>query len=287
MRLLVTGAGGQVGGALAAMAPCLALTRAELDVTDAARVDRVVGGERPEVIVNCAAYTDVDRAEDEPALAEAVNRDGPAHLAAAADRVGAALVQLSTDFVFDGEKGSDYHESDAPRPLNTYGRSKLAGERAVRDATRRHVVLRTAWVFAPRGRNFVLTMRRLADQGRREISVVADQFGGPTAADDIARAALAIAEVVRGQGFEDWGVYHFSGRPAVSWHGFARAILADRPEVRVSAIGSEAWPTRARRPGRVVLGGDRIVAVFGLRAPDWRPALDATLARIEAEGHSP
>ncbi len=278
MTVLVTGASGQVGRALGQAMACLGLARCDLDITDEAAVEAAVRRARPAVIVNCAAYTDVEGAEDDEAGALRINGEGAANLARAAARHGAILVQLSTDFVFDGAKSTDYMEDDEPAPLNAYGRTKLAGEEAVRRHAPRHVVLRTAWVFDGQGRNFVRAMRRLADEGRRELTVVCDQVGGPTAAADIAAAISRIVEVAGGHGFDAWGTYHHAGRPAVSWHEFAKAILADHPEIAVEPIASADWPARARRPARAVLGGERLASVFGLAPPDWRPALRRALA---------
>ena len=242
-RLLILGAQGQVGAALAAHAqaagiPCDALTRAECDITERAAVARAVAGGG--FVVNCAAYTAVDRAEVEAATAQAVNAAGAGNVAAACAQAGVPLVHLSTDYVFDGESRAPMREDDPPRPLSVYGRSKLAGEVAVRDLHRAHVILRTSWVFSAHGQNFVKTMLRLA-QARSQLRVVDDQIGGPTAADDIAQAILAVVAIASRPGFAGWGTYHFSGAPPVSWCAFARAILANRG-VEVVPIATADYP---------------------------------------------
>jgi len=288
VTLLVTGANGQVGHALAAMASAdleiVALGRARLDVTDADAVRRLVEAHAPDAVVNAAAYTAVDRAEGEPDLAFAVNRDGPAHLAGACAEAGIPLLHVSTDYVFDGAKEGPYTEDDPVAPLGVYGRSKWEGEEAVRERLDRHVILRTAWVFSDHGHNFVKTMLRLARE-REVLRVVADQHGGPTAASDIADALVAVArQVVAAPG--RWGTYHVAGRPATTWHGFAEAIVEEARRhgpvaVRaVEPIPTAAYPTPARRPAHSVLDTAKITAAFGVEAPDWRPALARVVARL-------
>ena len=291
LRLLIPGAHGQVGRALAALAaregvPTVALSRADLDVTDPAAVDQAVAaqvaGEGPLVVVNAASYTAVDRAESEPAAAFAVNRDGPAHLARACRRHGAALVHLSTDYVFDGESDTPYAEADPAHPLAVYGASKWAGEEAVREALDAHAILRTAWVISARPGNFATTMARLARE-RDALRVVADQWGHPTPASSVAGAALALARRL-GAG-EAVGTVHLGGEPATTWHGLAEAIVAGMRErgvrvaERVEPIPTEAYPTAARRPRNGLLNLARARAL-GLDVPDWRGGLDTILDQI-------
>ena len=216
MKILVTGANGQVGHALveAGGEQVVGLGRAALDITDRAAVQRAVAQHAPDVVVNAAAYTAVDRAESEPERAHWVNRDGPAHLAETCADAGIPLVHLSTDYVFDGTKGAPYTEADATNPLGVYAQSKVAGEEAVRERLDRHVILRTSWVFGAHGANFVRTILRLMGE-RETLRVVADQHGNPTAATDIARAALDIAEQIE-RGHTSWGTYHFAGQPATT-----------------------------------------------------------------------
>ncbi|MGE5270300.1 MAG: dTDP-4-dehydrorhamnose reductase, partial [Thiohalocapsa sp.] len=228
MKLLILGAGGQVGHELCRRAwpqsyRIAAFTHAELDIARREAVAAAVPREAPDVVVNAAAYTAVDRAESETDRAWAGNCTGPLNLAAACRDAGIPLVHLSTDYVFDGSKEGPYREDDAVRPLGAYGQSKEAGERAVRGLLPQHVILRTAWVYSAHGNNFVKTMLRLAD-GRPVLRVVADQVGSPTSAADI---AAAIARIVRqiAAGEARWGTYNFAGAGAVSWHGFAEAIF--------------------------------------------------------------
>lgn len=289
MHLLVTGANGQVGHALAGMvAPDLVITaldRAGLDITDRDAVLRAVRVQHPDVVVNAAAYTAVDQAEREPERAFAVNRDGPAHLAEACEEVGIPLLHLSTDYVFDGTKGGAYTEEDPVAPLGVYGQSKWAGEEAVRAQTERHVILRTAWVFSDHGANFVKTMLRLGRE-REMLRVVADQHGGPTAAADIAAALLAIARQVTADPGR-WGTYHFAGQPPTTWYGFAAAIFEEARRYgplavhAVTPITTAEYPTPAQRPANSVLATDRIEAAFGASAPDWRASLARTVARLQ------
>jgi dTDP-4-dehydrorhamnose reductase len=286
MTALVVGAGGQVGRELVLRAPqgasVAAFDRAGLDVTDGAAVERAVAEHRPALVLNAAAYTAVDRAEEEPGRAFAVNRDGAAHLAAACARHGAALLHLSTDYVFDGTKAGPYGEDDPASPLGVYGRSKWEGEEAIRRALDRHVIVRVAWVFGPHGRNFVKTMARLA-AGREELRVVADQRGGPTPAPAIADALWHIARQI-GSGREGWGTFHFCGAPATTWHGLAEAAIDAARALgpvaceRVLPIATADYPTPAARPANSVLACDRIRGSWGVAQPDWREHVAETVA---------
>jgi dTDP-4-dehydrorhamnose reductase len=276
--ILVTGARGQVGAALARLAqrPVVALDRARLDITDEAAVRAAVAASGAAAVINAAAFTDVDRAEDEPRLAHAVNADGPAHLAAACDHAGIPLIHISTDYVFDGEAGRPYREDDPVRPINAYGESKLAGEAAIRDRLAHHVIARTSWVYAPDHRNFVTTIARLARE-RETLQVVADQLGTPTPAEGLARALLAIAERAIGASGElPWGTFHLAGRPAVSRYELALAVLAaerERGPVACRAIepvASGAFPTRAARPANTALDASRALELWGVEVGEWR-----------------
>ena len=271
MRILLLGRDGQVGRELArSLAPLgevSALGRAQLDLSDAARVSATVRAASPEVIVNAAAYTAVDRAESEPQLAFAVNASGPAVLAAEAARLGALLVHYSTDYVFDGAKAGAYVEDDAPHPLNVYGSSKLAGERAIVAAACRHLLLRTSWVYGPHGSNFMLTILRAARE-RPELRVVDDQVGAPTSSAALARAT---AQVLRA-GAE--GLYHMSAAGKTSWCGFARAILARAGlHTPVVAIRSEEYRAAARRPRNSLLDNSRLRAACGVALAPWEEGL--------------
>jgi dTDP-4-dehydrorhamnose reductase len=288
MKILVFGAGGQIGREVcrAAWPPryaILPLDRKAVDITKSAAVSAMLDRETPDLAINLAAFTAVDRAESEPEAAWAVNCAGAAHIAAACDESATPLIHLSTDYVFDGRKTEPYREEDAVGPLGVYGRSKEAGERAVRAAAARHVILRTAWVFGAYGANFVKTMLRLAAQ-RPVLRVVADQRGCPTAAADIAAALIVIAEYIE-RSEAKWGTYHFVGAGAASWHGFAEAIfdlaapqLAARPQVE--PISTDQYPTPARRPMNSVLDCRKIAEAFGIRPPPWRAGLASVVREV-------
>lgn len=291
MRVLVTGANGQVGRELAA-ATWPAQTELEvhgrdtLDIADRASVEDRVAAARPDVVINAAAYTAVDKAEEEPEAAFRANRDGPANLARACQTHGAALLHVSTDYVFDGTKDGAWAESDPVRPLGTYGRSKADGEQAVRAALERHVILRTAWVHSRHGHNFVRTMLRVGAQ-RDQMQVVDDQIGCPTAAADIAAALIAIARQLV-DGPAHYGTYHFCGREPVSWHGFAEAIFdlaaphwGRRPAV--AKITSDQWPTPTERPANSVLDCQALGRDYGIPAADWRSSLRPIVQALLAE----
>lgn len=284
MNILLTGARGQLGWelrrTLASLGEVTALDSRALDLTDADAIRRVVRERAPRVIVNPAAYTAVDRAESEADLAHAVNATAPGVLAEEAERLGATLIHYSTDYVFDGSGDRPWREDDASAPLNVYGASKLAGERAIQASGCRHLIFRTSWVYGARGANFLLTMRRLMRE-RPELKIVADQTGAPTWCRDLAEAsALALAQIVSPARGADkpgpWGVYHMTNAGATSWHGFAEAILAlDPPDTRprLLPIPSSEYPTPARRPHNSRLDNGKLARVFGLRLPDWRASL--------------
>lgn len=287
MRVLVTGARGQVGAAFAAAAPknwtIVALARADLDVGDKDQVAAVVGDARPDLVFNAAAYTAVDRAESEPEAAFRANRDGAAHLAAAAAKAGARMVHVSTDFVFAGESGRAYRPDDEANPGCVYGASKLAGERSVRAVAPDALIVRTAWVYAVRGNNFVRSMLRLMAE-RGEVRVVADQIGTPTSAGALAGGVLGLI----GAGAR--GVWHYTDAGVASWYDFAVAIaeeaaaaglLARAP--RVIPITTADYPTAARRPAFSVLDKSRTWEMLGGPAPHWRDSLRRVLGEIVAE----
>jgi dTDP-4-dehydrorhamnose reductase len=291
VKVLTTGGGGQVGTELArrggaCQADVTALTRADLDITDLAAVRAVVRRARPDVMVNAAAYTAVDKAESEPDAAFAANRDAPGAIAAICAELAIPLIHISTDYVFDGGKTGAYRETDPVQPLGVYGASKEAGERAVRDAWGRHVILRTSWVYAAHGGNFVRTMLRVG-AARDTLPVVDDQTGAPTFAGDIADAVLAIAGRIAGAGQQDgaWGTYHYTARGQTTWHGFADAIFASaettlgrRPVLE--AIPTSAYPTPAQRPVNSVLDCAKIDAAFAPPRRDWREGLAEVLGDL-------
>ena len=277
-RVLVVGRTGQVGTALAAALPAtgwpfVVMEAPELDLTDAASIEAAVAAARPDVVVNAAAYTAVDAAESQVELAYAINARGPGLLAAAADRAGAAMLHFSTDYVFDGSRGP-WGEDDAPAPLGVYGASKLAGERAVAAANPRHIILRTSWVCSATGQNFLKTMLRLAET-RDELRVVSDQLGAPTFADDLADAVVRLVPALAaGQGL---GLFHLTGAPWTSWHGFAEAIFAARPGPRLLPITTADYPTPARRPADGRLDCGKIRAVHGIEQSDWRRGMERAM----------
>jgi dTDP-4-dehydrorhamnose reductase len=292
VRILVFGATGQVGHEVCRAAwpgsyEILALDHAAADIAKPTEVSAVIAQRRPDLVINLAAYTAVDRAEGEPETAWAVNCAGAAHIAAACGESTTALIQLSTDYVFDGAKSGPYREDDEVNPLGVYGQSKEAGERAVRAAMARHVILRTAWVYSAKGTNFVTTILRLGAE-RPVLRVVADQRGCPTAAADIATALVAIAaEIERGKAV--WGTFHHAGSGITSWHGFAEEIidLATRwgawpaeSKPRVEPITTNQYPTPARRPLNSVLDCRKIAEIFGISAPLWKTSLEPVVREL-------
>ena len=278
MRVLVTGAAGQVGREVVRLAPGLgvdavALDRAALDVTDGWAVRDAVAASHADAVVNAAAYTAVDRAEREPDLAFAVNRDGARHLAQACRQRGVPLVHLSTDYVFDGTLDRPFAPDDPVSPVNVYGASKAAGEDAIRDAWGRHVIVRTAWVFSRYDGNFVSTMWRLAAE-RDRLAVVADQWGHPTAAADVARTVVAAARRAL-DGVS--GTYHVAGSELATWRDLAAAAVAVQgvPTVPVDPIPTSEYPTDAVRPTRVELSLVDSLETLGIDPFDWRKSLEA------------
>lgn len=286
MRVLITGCYGQVGSCLTEQLAnndniaVLALDREHLDITSQEAVNVVVAEFQPTVIINAAAHTAVDKAEVEVNLSYAINRDGPKYLAQAAQNIGAAILHISTDYVFEGNKVGEYAESDATNPQGVYGESKLAGEIAVAQACERHIILRTAWVFGENGNNFVKTMLRLGES-RDALSIVGDQFGGPTYAGDIASTLIQIANRITQGDMMEYGVYHYSGLPHVSWFEFAstifdvavkQGIIEKKP--CLTSISTDQYPTPAKRPSNSRLSTEKIIQAFSVEASDWKSALN-------------
>ncbi|GLK72251.1 dTDP-4-dehydrorhamnose reductase [Ancylobacter dichloromethanicus] len=277
-RLLLLGAGGQLGREIAATAlgtgvELVALDRAGLDITDAAALGRALATSRPEVVINAAAYTAVDRAESEPERAHLINAVAPGLIAAACAQAGAALIHLSTDYVFDGTRQGAYVETDPVAPLGVYGVSKEAGERAVREGLARHLIVRTSWVYGIHGANFLKTMLRLAAE-RDRLTIVADQRGCPTATIDLAEGLLAAAGPLAA-GTLAPGTYHLAGTGATTWFDFAGAILARagahtgrQPEI--VPITTADYPTPARRPANSELSSALFAQAAGFRAAPWQ-----------------
>ena len=277
--LLVFGRTGQVATELARAAPGAAfLGRAEADLSDPGACAAAIRDRAPDAVINAAAWTAVDAAETDEAAAHVVNADAPAAMAAACAARRVPFLHVSTDYVFDGSGEVPWREDDPTAPLGAYGRTKLAGERGVRDAGGPHAILRTSWVFSAHGSNFVRTMLRLSET-RDALSVVDDQVGGPTPAADIAATLLALADRLR-DGHRG-GTYHYGGAPPVSWAGFARETFrrAGRA-VEVIGIPSSDYPTPAARPLNSRLDGARLLAEHGIAPPDWRAGLDAVLAEL-------
>lgn len=282
MNILLTGVKGQVGWelrrTLAPLGQVTAVDRAELDLSDLETIRAKVRALKPQVIVNPAAYTAVDRAEREAGQARAINAVAPAVLAEEAKRCGAILVHYSTDYVFDGSKPGPYVEDDAPNPLNVYGATKWEGEEAIRASGARHLILRTSWVYGRRGQNFLLTMQRLMRE-REELKIVADQIGAPTWSRLIAEAtAQILAQCLSPARGADrpapWGTYHLTCGGATSWYGFAQAIAeSGGVTTRLIPIPASDYPTPARRPANSRLDNGKLARTFALRLPDWRETL--------------
>lgn len=292
MKVLVLGTPGQLGhelmrGTWPAGVSVSGVGYPDFDMGQETDVRRVVAEHAPDVVVNATAYTAVDKAEKEPDAAFAVNRDGPLFLARDCDERGIPLIHVSTDYVFDGAKTGRYVEDDPVCPLNVYGASKAAGEQAIRDSLARHVILRTSWVYAAHGANFVKTMLRLGAE-RDELSVVADQRGAPTAAIDLAAAVIAVVAHIAGHaGDAPWGTYHVTAGGETTWYGFADRIFqrlerhtGRRP--RLKAIAAADYPSPTRRPANSCLECTKARAAFGIALPLWEDSLDRVLNELLA-----
>lgn len=303
MKILLTGATGQLGRAVLARLDSqqhqiYAPARQHCDLAQPQQVRQLIAEFKPELIINPAAYTAVDQAESEPALAHTINAEAVCEIATAARQLGATVIHYSTDYVFDGSKVDangdylPYQENEACAPLNCYGASKRAGEQALQASGAAHLILRTSWVYTWYGKNFLLTMLRLAQQ-RPELSIVADQIGAPTSADFLAQATLALLPQLKPAQDYDWwqeyrGIYHLSCAGQTSWHGFAseifkqaeaRGLIQNQPNLL--AIPSSAYPTPARRPQNSLLDCHKISQQFGIQRPDWRVALSEVLDKYQ------
>ena len=288
-RIAVTGSKGQVATALAERAgsgvEILALARPTFSLEDRASVLAGIEAAKPDVIINAAAYTAVDKAESEENLALRVNGEGAGHVAEAAARIGAPLLHLSTDYVFDGALDRPYREDDPTGPTGAYGRTKFIGEQRVADRQPNSAILRTAWVYSPFGANFVRTMLRL-NESREEVGVVSDQRGNPTSALDIADTLLAIAARMHEDASASLrGIFHMTGSGEASWAQFAEAVFDDahkrgRKLTRVKPITTADYPTPARRPANSRLDNGKLRAVYGLALPEWRVSLAQVSARL-------
>lgn len=290
MKVLVTGASGQLGRELVLLlersgVEAVALTRAELDLSgDADAITAAIADQRADWVVNCAAYTQVDKAESEAELAYAINRDAAAAIARGVKETGGRLLQVSTDFVFGGDQSTPYREDDPPDPLGVYGRSKHAGEQAVLGVLPGALILRTAWVYGSHGHNFVRTILRVAGE-REELRVVDDQIGTPSWTRDIAAAMLALIRA------EAAGVYHFTNEGVASWYDFALAVLELGAELgfplrarAIRPIPTTEYPTPARRPAYSVLSKTKIRPLLPAPIPHWRTSLRAMLQELQGRG---
>ena len=285
MKILVTGVTGQLGSEVAAAFKRLgheliATDRQSLDFLQPAQAAAFIRSQQPDWVINCAAYTQVDKAESEPEAAFTINRDTPAQLTQAVAEYDGRLLQVSTDFIFDGTQARPYVEDDAPHPLGVYGRSKLEGEQAVLAALPTATVLRTAWVYGAHGHNFVKTMLRLAGAGK-PLRVVSDQIGSPTWTTDIVAAITALVDR------QAAGVYHFTAAGETSWHGFATAILKDAADIgfeintdRVEPISTAEYPLPATRPAYSVLNTGKIKPCLSAPVPEWRDSLKNMLQEL-------
>lgn len=287
MKILVTGANGQVGREVAELAlqsciPVCGFDRQSLDITQPDQIEAAIVSCKPDFIFNCAAYTAVDKAEDEKELAFAINRDGAQNLANACKHHDIPLLHISTDYVFDGTKETPYTEEDQTNPLSVYGESKWQGEEAIRKTWEKHIILRTSWVFGKHGNNFVKTMLKLAES-HDTLRIVSDQHGAPTAAADIARTLLDIARQINTGTKDGWGTYHYSGIPATNWADFARTIFttaSSKYQGRfpvVDSINASEYMTRASRPSNSQLDCTKLEENFRIILCQWRDELDRVI----------
>ena len=286
LKILISGKTGQVAlelqKQLAGLGELIVLGRDELDLTQPEQIRQQVRAHTPDLIINAAAHTAVDKAESEPELAFAINATAPGVFAEEAAALGIPLIHYSTDYVFDGTKPAPYTEDDTPHPLGVYGQSKLAGERAIAATGAQHLILRTSWVYSAHGKNFLLTMQRLL-QERPELGVVADQIGAPTWAGTIARSTRALIERWQSGQAGAWGVYHLTAQGETSWFGFTQAIAepliaAGKPCATLKPIPASAYPTPAARPQNSRLDCSRLDREWAVTQPDWHTALGECVA---------
>ncbi|WP_105180719.1 dTDP-4-dehydrorhamnose reductase [Pseudoalteromonas sp. T1lg21] len=290
MKVLLTGANGQLGlcfqDCISDSIELTALSSKELDITCKASVQKMVDSLKPDVIVNCAAYTAVDKAESEPEQAHAVNCQGPENLAYAAAMLDIPLIHVSTDYVFDGNATEPYLPTDSTSPQGIYGVTKLAGEQAIKAVTSKHIIIRTAWVFSEYGNNFVKTMLRLASE-RDELGIVADQHGCPTYAGDLAALIVVIVTRIESSDFRDYGLYHFCGDKAVSWYEFAESIFAVKAKLnanfsipKLNKLTTEQFPTPAKRPKYSVMQDNRLSLLNLPESSHWQDSLKTVIKKL-------
>lgn len=293
MKVLITGANGQLGRELVRLAQQVdfeihGLSRQQLDITNKNQIQQIFERISPSLVINAAAYTQVDTAENESNLAYAVNKKGPAYLARYCADNHLTLIHISTDYVFDGTKGQPYQESDPMTPLGVYGQSKAQGETAIRSILPNHIIVRTAWLYGVYGNNFVKTIIKLAAE-KTALRVVADQFGSPTSAADLAKAILTITRKISANEKFDWGTYHYCCKGITTWHGLAEKIIelaapyTTLQTRQVEAITTPEWPTPAKRPPYSVLNCTRLKSQFGIEPEAWQQSLKHTIDRIFTE----
>lgn len=293
-KVLITGVNGQVGHALNELldndiaTSVISLSRAELDLSNQDQIKQVIKSIKPDLIINPAAYTAVDKAESEPELAYAVNATAPRILAEQAAKIGARLIHFSTDYVYNGNKSTPYIETDLTEPLSIYGKSKLAGEEAIHQVGLPHLIFRTSWVYGAYGKNFLKTILRLAGE-REELRIVADQFGAPTSASSIADA---VSHVIKAWHNDTTGVYHLVNAGKTTWHGFASAIVEEYARLHttkgwpplkvqdIKPISTQEFPTPAARPANSCLDTTKLTRDFSIQLPDWRDALKIEIAKL-------
>ena len=290
MKILITGANGQLGRELLRLSRTFALdvqalNRQQLDITDESSIKRVFKRLSPSMVINAAAYTQVDRAENESDIAFAANTNGPAYLARYCADNHLPLIHISTDYVFDGTKGRPYREDDPMSPLGVYGQSKAQGEAAVRSILSNHIIVRTSWLYSVYGHNFVKAILKLATE-KSNLRVVDDQWGSPTSATDLAETLLTISRKINANETLEWGTYHFCGKGITTWHGLAVKIIElAAPHTllktrRVTAISTAEWPTPVKRPPYSVLDCARLKSQFGIVPEPWQKSLKQTIERI-------
>ena len=298
MKLLITGANGQLGRGIIDAGQSKdsldsldcriqAPSEADLDITDPGKIDHIITDLQPDLVINTAAYTAVDKAEAEEALAVKINKTGCTHLAQTCQKNQIPLVHISTDYVFDGQKGTPYLETDPISPIGVYGRSKAEGEIEIRSILKEHIILRTSWLYGTHGHNFVKTMLGLAT-GQKQIRVVADQYGSPTNAADLAQTILSICEHLHSKSRIHWGTYHYCGSGVISWYTFAEKIMeltrlhGGTRTASIEPVATAEYPTRAERPVYSALDCGRIQKDFGISPQPWKISLEKTIRTLLA-----
>jgi dTDP-4-dehydrorhamnose reductase len=293
MKVIVTGSKGQLGRSIQELSsgyPGMNFVFTDIDelnICDAALVDQFFTAENPAVVVNCAAYTAVDKAEKDEILAEKINHRAVANLAATCKKTGTKLIHISTDYLFDGNKSTPYHEKDIVKPKSVYGITKLEGETAILRAEIKSIIIRTSWLYSEFGTNFVKTMLRLG-KDRNQLGVVSDQVGTPTYAGDLAKALLDILQITASDNKRfATGIYHYSNEGVASWYDFAKAIFENTPDIscQVDPIDTAAYPTPATRPAYSVLNKSKIKTTFDIRIPYWRDSLKLCLIKLQEDAN--